>query len=172
VRDIPTDADLDARRALRSWNCDLVETTLEHLAAWGVVPVRIPGDGRSYARTGEVKATMLAGPRAWTTANGSELHAEPGDWLVESTESGIRTVAAGEFPLLYERVGGSRYRRRGTVSARRAPVAEDVESIEGTSRAEAGDWVITDVRGNRWPISDGAFRASYRRASGTAERNP
>lgn len=36
-----------------------------------------------------------------------------------------------------------------------------VETLEGTMRGKAGDWLITGVRGEQYPCDDEIFRETY-----------
>lgn len=115
----------------------------------------------TFSRRGEVRATRLTESRDWTTVTGETLHGAEGDWWVAGADGSVRTVAAAEFPELYEHVADDRYRRLGTVTARQVTVEERVVTLEGEARALPGMWVVTDVRGNSWPVPDDVFRAGY-----------
>ncbi|MDQ0725193.1 hypothetical protein [Microbacterium sp. W4I20] len=160
VRAVSTRADGAARDSLQAWNRRQVEIVLTNLAARGIIPART--DGRRYARDGVVSAVQLTEPVSWTSDAGSELKGGAGDWQVTEADGSLRTVAEAEFPLIYASLGDGRFRRSGTVRARRTLEVESVASLEGASLARAGDWVITDDRGNRWPVPHSRFRASYR----------
>jgi len=47
------------------------------------------------------------------------------------------------------------------VEAVRATESEDVETLEGALRVNPGDWIITGVRGERYPCRDDIFRDTY-----------
>lgn len=89
------------------------------------------------------------------------MHGSAGDWLVESAVAERRTVAAEEFPRLYEWVTVDTFRAIGEVSGRQAGHAELVVTLEGPAMADRGDWVVTDDRGNSWPVPDPVFRMTY-----------
>lgn len=36
-----------------------------------------------------------------------------------------------------------------------------IETLEGTMYAEPGDWIITGVKGERYPCKDDIFHATY-----------
>ena len=49
-------------------------------------------------------------------------------------------------------------------SARRHPSSPQsifLDTLEGTMRADAGDWIIRGVKGEFYPIKDEIFRATY-----------
>lgn len=55
------------------------------------------------------------------------------------------------------------YRRRPVVVSARGPLTapEDVVTLEGTLRADAGDFVVTGVAGESWPVKPAIFAATY-----------
>lgn len=36
-----------------------------------------------------------------------------------------------------------------------------IDTLEGTMRAEKGDWIITGVKGEKYPCKDEIFKATY-----------
>ena len=56
-----------------------------------------------------------------------------------------------------------RYRRRPVVVSARGPLTEpeDVVTLEGTLRADVGDYVVTGVIGESWPVRPDVFAATY-----------
>lgn len=70
-------------------------------------------------------------------------------------------MTAAEFPKLYEAVGDGRFRRRGEVTAVQTIDRTVVETLEGDAVAEPGMWIVTDERGNSWPVPDDEFRSGY-----------
>ncbi len=114
-----------------------------------------------FRRVGEAWAWLLTAPREWQASTGDVLRGQAGDWWVVTPDGVARTVSAVEFPLLYEQVESQVYRRRGSVSARRLNAADVVHTLEGDTNAAAGDWLVTDDRGNSWPVPDDEFRRSY-----------
>lgn len=114
-----------------------------------------------YRRSGLVTARRLSAPLSWQSASGDVLAGQTGDWLVESEDAGRRTVAAEQFPHLYEHIGGDCYRRSGTVTARRVSSRESVATLEGDATAEPGSWLVSDQSGNTWPVPDDVFRRAY-----------
>lgn len=89
------------------------------------------------------------------------MRGEAGDWLVQSTSAGRRTIAAEEFPRLYEWVIADTFRAVGEVDARHTEDEERVATLEGSVSARPGDWVVTDHCGNSWPVPDSVFRETY-----------
>jgi hypothetical protein len=60
------------------------------------------------------------------------------------------------------------------IQARQTTAGEDVATLEGTVHAGAGDWVVTGVQGEHYPIPADVFARLYH-ATGTPgeyERNP
>nr|WP_156524234.1 hypothetical protein [Gordonia sp. LAM0048] len=116
---------------------------------------------RRYQRRGEVLARRRAEAWTWTTDSGETMTAQPGDWEVTDSSGNVRSVAAAVFDQTYERIDADRYRRVGIVSARRAIAAEVVETLEGPITATADEWILEGAAGERWPVPDAHFRASY-----------
>jgi hypothetical protein len=58
----------------------------------------------------------------------------------------------------------AKYRKKPIViEAYQAEEVELIETLEGTMRAEVGDWVITGVKGERYPCKPDIFAATYER---------
>jgi hypothetical protein len=89
------------------------------------------------------------------------MQADTGDWAVIDDQGHERSVAAEVFDSTHDRVGPQRYRRSGTVLARRAARQEVISTLEGEVLANDGDWVIKGRHGEQWPVPDGQFRESY-----------
>lgn len=126
-----------------------------------VAPPEDSGHGGRYRRTGTVEARQLVESRDWTTSSGVRLQGQPGDWLVESADGGIRTVANAAFVATHRLVEGTTWERIGTVTAARVTQACTVSTLEGPVPAHVGDWILTDAQGNSWPIRDEVFRVTY-----------
>jgi hypothetical protein len=116
---------------------------------------------RCYRRRGEVTAEKRPDGWTWQTATGDVMQAQPGDWAVKDDSGSERSVAAGVFEETHEKVADDRYRRSGTVWARRATRQEVVATLEGDVVANAGDWIIEGSQGEQWPVPDAQFQASY-----------
>lgn len=117
-----------------------------------------PGE---FRRVGVVTARRLDENLSWFTQHGDLLQGQAGDWVVESPDGGQRTVKDLEFRTLYEWIGGNRWRRTGTVSARQVSTQVSVSTLEGLARAEPGDWIVTAPDGSSWPVPDEVFQRSY-----------
>jgi len=60
--------------------------------------------------------------------------------------------------------GEHEYRKRPVaIRARRMREAFTVETLEGTMTGNAGDWLVTGVEGEQYPVADRIFRATYER---------
>ena len=56
----------------------------------------------------------------------------------------------------------AKYRKKPVViDAYQATEVEDIVTLEGTMRAEVGDWIITGVKGERYPCKPDIFKATY-----------
>jgi hypothetical protein len=157
----PWDELPDAKRVRA---CQQVRSELAQLEAVGFMPV-LPDDGpagaTTFRRVGEVRAEQLVAGLTWRNASGDELSAAPGDWLVVDHQGDERTVRDGEFHASHAHLGGNRWRRVGAVRAWRVDEATAVRTIEGTTVARPGDWIVQGCGGERWPIGDDQFRRGY-----------
>lgn len=119
---------------------------------------------RRYRRRGEVTAKLRDTDWTWRTRAGEVMHGKAGDWAVVDDNGVERSVAAAVFESTHQQVSPDkphRYRRMGTVRARRATRREVVTTLEGDAAAECGDWIVEGQGGERWPVSDEHFQKSY-----------
>jgi len=119
--------------------------------------------GSPYERVGEVTATRLSTEWHWKSGSGDTMRAAAGDWRVTEGRASW-SVASAMFEQTYAPVDGDRYRRIGTVMARRASLPESVLTLEGPVQAKAGDWIVTGAANEQWVVAPEAFRARYRPA--------
>lgn len=64
--------------------------------------------------------------------------------------------------LRKEKKTSGRYRKRPViVEAAQTPVKCEIETLEGTMIADAGDWIIIGVKGERYPCKPDIFAATY-----------
>lgn len=115
-----------------------------------------------YRRTGIVVAERRDTPWTWTTSSGEQLRADAGDWAVCEPE-GRRwwSVKDAVFRAQHRHLDGSRWRRDGVVSARRARAGEVIDTLEGQTTASAGDWVVRGEHGEQWPVPAEEFARRY-----------
>ncbi|MGV0790207.1 RyR domain-containing protein [Mycolicibacterium sp. XJ1819] len=140
----------DSRRSLLSTLLNLRNLGYRSVPKW-----------RRYRRRGEITAQRRDHPWEWTTPAGDVMRAQPGDWTVVDEGGNERSVAAAVFEATHEEVGPRRYRRCGTVSARRSTWREVIHTLEGDAVANAGDWIVRGPQGEMWPVADEQFRSSY-----------
>ncbi len=116
----------------------------------------------SYQSRLVVKAERLTATKTWLTANGSDLTAQPGDWIVSD---GITswTVAAYVFDATYVAIGDGRFRKAVVVTARQLQHRATVATIEGPARAGVGDWLVCNPGGEVWPVTATEFARRYER---------
>lgn len=56
----------------------------------------------------------------------------------------------------------AKFRKKPVViEAVRTDVAIEIETLEGTMRADPGDWIITGVKGETYPCKPDIFEATY-----------
>jgi hypothetical protein len=106
-----------------------------------VVAIRLPldADGLVY--------------RKW----GGEQRAKPGDWLVDN-DGDVYTVDADVFARTYRQTGHGLFVKTTPVWAERAQQAGSVGTKEGSTRFEAGDYVVSNS-----PDGDDAYAISAAR---------
>lgn len=55
-----------------------------------------------------------------------------------------------------------KYRKKPIViDAYRTSVAIEIETLEGVMKANPGDWIITGVKGEKYPCKPDIFKATY-----------
>jgi hypothetical protein len=74
---------------------------------------------------------------------GHEQHAKAGDWIVDNG-SDVYSVDAESFASTYRPVGPGRYVKTAPVWAHRAAQAGRVNTKEGATGFNAGDWVVSN----------------------------
>lgn len=47
------------------------------------------------------------------------------------------------------------------IVAYQTPLALDIPTLEGLMHADAGDWIITGIKGERYPCKPDIFAATY-----------
>lgn len=130
------------------------------------VPKKQNEGWRRYRRLGEVTAEQRSHPWTWTARSGEVLQARAGDWAVVDDSGDERSVAAAVFGSTHEPIESGRYRRTGTVLARRATAGEVISTLEGDVVASEDDWVVQGAGGEQWPVPGAQFRASYTAVDG------
>ena len=93
---------------------------------------------------------------------GGEQHCDGGDWIVDD-DGEVHTVDADSFTATYAMVSPGRYEKCAPVWAERASAAGSVETKEGVTRYEAGDFVVSnDAEGDdSWAVAKDRFEATY-----------
>ena len=135
---------------------------LEDVGFLPVVPVGGPETAASFERVGVVCARRLSARLHWTLPSGEELLGDAGDWHVVDGSGTARTVTDSEFRSSHSRLDDGRWQRVGVFRAWRTAEAVVLRTKEGSATARPGDWVVEGPGGERWPVSDGQFRRSYR----------
>ena len=113
-----------------------------------------------FTRVGTVTAKHISAPWTWTSRSGHTMQADAGDWRVEA-DGETWSVRDDIFQTSYEHVGGNQWQRRGTVLARPAQPDETIETLEGSTTAADGDWVVRGTDGEEWPVPAREFAERY-----------
>ncbi|MEV7663519.1 hypothetical protein [Paenarthrobacter sp. NPDC089316] len=149
---------------LQEWNKESIRRLLHRLWIFGIAPAQ--PSGHRFRRSGRAHAMILDQPRTWKTSDGSTLTAARGDWWVTDTNNPDgRGVAAKEFASLYHPESPNfegQYERVGEVTARQAQIEDIIVTLEGEALVGVGDWIVTDDRGNSWPVPQSEFSKLYK----------
>lgn len=116
---------------------------------------------RSYRRTGTVQARRLGSDSEWETSAGDRMTGRRGDWIVEDSSGGVRTVADDRFRDSHRHLHDEVWERCAVLEARPARPGETVTSLEGASTAGEGSWVVRDSPDNAWVVPGEHFRQAY-----------
>jgi hypothetical protein len=135
---------------------------LEGVGLVPIIPVGGPPEAARFERVGLVRASQLSEPLVWITSAGDEMHGVPGDWRVVDGVGNVRMVSDPDFQASHEPVGVGRWRRVGEYQAWRVGETVVVRTKEGNATARPGDWIVEAPTGERWPVQDEQFSASYR----------
>ena len=135
---------------------------LEEAGLLPIVPAGGPQAAGSFERVGVVRARRLAARLHWTLPSGEELFGDAGDWHVVDGGGTARTVTDSEFRSSHSQLDDGRWQRIGVFRAWQTAEAVVLRTKEGSATARPGDWVVEGPGGERWPVSDGQFRRSYR----------
>ncbi len=74
---------------------------------------------------------------------GHEQFAPSGDWLVDNAGD-VYTVSAEAFARTYRQVGRGAYVKTTPIWAERASAAGSIETSEGRTAYQAGDWLVSN----------------------------
>jgi hypothetical protein len=85
-----------------------------------------------------------------------------GDWIVNNGGN-VYTVDAASFAATYREVSRGRFRKITPVFARLADAAGEIETQEGVSRYNAGDYIVYNDRDGQdgYPVSADEFERLY-----------
>ncbi|BBZ23012.1 hypothetical protein MHIB_14300 [Mycolicibacter hiberniae] len=115
---------------------------------------------RAYTRAGTVRAEQHDSPWTWTSPSGATMQADAGDWRVH--DGGATWSVRNEiFRSSYLHIRNNEWQRCGTVLARRAHPGETIETAEGPTAADDGDWVVKGEAGEQWPVPADVFALHY-----------
>ena len=76
---------------------------------------------------------------------GEKQHCKQGDWIVQNGDE-VYTVDADVFASTYAAIGPAEYKKVGTVWAEQAKSAGAIDTKEGKTRYEAGDYLVYNDR--------------------------
>lgn len=93
---------------------------------------------------------------------GGQQQCRVGDWLVNSDDD-CYTVADASFQQTYRQVSPGRYYKHATIKARKATSSGSIDTLEGQTRYEAGDYIVIngDDSGDTYAIPHDKFNTLY-----------
>ena len=93
---------------------------------------------------------------------GDEQRAKPGDWIVDN-DGDVYTVDAEVFARTYRQTGPGTFVKTAPIWAERAQSPGTVETKEGVTHYEAGDYLVSNLgdESYRYAISAAKFDALY-----------
>lgn len=53
-------------------------------------------------------------------------------------------------------------KNRIPISAFQTNKPMDIQTLEGTMHADAGDWILTGIEGEQWPVKEEIFKKTYK----------
>ncbi|MEZ0350120.1 hypothetical protein [Mycobacterium sp. pR1184] len=115
---------------------------------------------QSFTRVGTVTAEQRSAPWTWTSDSGHTMRADAGDWAI-SEDGKVWSVRDDIFRDTYEPAGDGQWQRKGRVQARPAYPGETINTLEGSTNAADGDWVVRGASGEQWPVPGDEFARRY-----------
>jgi hypothetical protein len=93
---------------------------------------------------------------------GGEQRAKPGDWIVDN-DGDVYSVDAESFARSYRAIATGAYTKTTPVWAERAPSAGSVETKEGITHYQAGDYVVSNNSdgSDAYAVDAAKFEALY-----------
>lgn len=91
---------------------------------------------------------------------GGQQEASEGDWLIDNNGEAY-TCEQKVFASTYEQVSPGVYRKTATIEAEQATEDGAIDTLEGSSKYKAGDFLVTNPGGDRYPIEHDKFVAMY-----------
>jgi hypothetical protein len=125
-----------------------------------------PGPARSVATAldttgeenpGSTDLTLQCRNNEETTMTETDNTVTPAPVTPENPDPAIPAQAELPDP----RSAGKEYRKTATVWAVQMAQDFEVQTLEGTHRGRAGDWLAQGPAGERWPIKREIFEATY-----------
>jgi hypothetical protein len=93
---------------------------------------------------------------------GDTQRAKPGDWIVDN-DGDVYTVDADSFASTYRAVGPGRWVKTSPVWAEQAERGGSVDTKEGRTAYEAGDWLVSNGEdgSDAYAVSSAKFAQMY-----------
>lgn len=88
-----------------------------------------------------------------------------GDWIVDN-DGDVYTIDREVFEQTYERRSPGVYAKVARVRAEQAREAGSIETVEGRTHYEAGDYLVENEDGDAWAVSREKFEEMYEPVEG------
>ena len=135
---------------------------LERAGFLPIVPTGGPLAAASFERVGVVSATRLAPGCTGRCRRASGCSATPATGTSSTAPAPPGPSPTRSSGQATRRSRDGRWQRVGVFRAWQVAEAVVLRTKEGSATARPGDWVVEGPGGERWPVSDGQFRRSYR----------
>jgi len=132
-------------------------------------------ENQNYVKRGVTSAKALDGPLVWEDkfkGDGTMVTSDQGDMRVDEGGGNFYVVDKETFHLTYEPVPGSegQYVKR-PVRARMLTEDQSVMTNSGLKNAQAGDILVTGVKGESYVMTKAKFDELYDRAADQPDRS-
>jgi len=134
------------------------DNILEMDAAWSLVQ----GQDLYVPSSSPVPAKRLDAEFDWSNENGERLTGSAGDWILGEGEDRW-SVIDSVFRETYREVGAGLYEKHAPVHAVKVSDALSLITLEGAITLAPGDWLVCNLSGECWGMSDNQFTAKYTR---------
>lgn len=116
-----------------------------------------------YRKKGTVKAELAKEAFNWTDWQGNPMRGEAGDMRVIQPSGNVSSVKLDIFKLSYSELPGKpgEYVKTAITKAQQLKQPLSIETLEGIGRGNAGDYLVTGPKGEKYIVAKGEFESMY-----------